>query len=57
MEEQSPAASANQPLNRHTSTVGAELVSALTVAVRISRAFAIELRTALAEAEKRAVAE
>ncbi len=57
MNEHRPAARADQPLDWHAPAVRAQLIAALTVAHPIGRAAAIELRSAFAEAEDRAVAE
>src|SRR5207249_6166682 len=51
MDEQSPAVSADEPLNRHTPAVRPKLIAALTIPCRDDRSFAIELRAAFAEAK------
>ena len=55
MNEQSPPLSAHQPLDRHATTVRAELVATLAVPHRVHGASTIELRAAFAESEQRGV--
>ena len=55
MDEHAPPIGADQPLDRHPSAVGPELIAALTVPHPIGRTLAIELRSALAEPEQRSL--
>ena len=52
MDEHPPSIGPHQPLDRRTRAVGLELVAALTVAHAVGLALAIELRSALTEAEE-----
>src|ERR1019366_8620271 len=57
MDEESPAVRADDPRHRHAAAMRAELIAALTTAHAVGRSAAIELRSTLAEAEQRTVAE
>src|SRR5262249_28465934 len=53
MNEYRPAIRADQPLDRNTSTMRAQLIAALSAAHRVDGAFAIELWSAFTETEQR----
>src|SRR5262245_53712924 len=55
MSEDRPTASPYQPLNGHTPAVRAQLITALSVSIVVRRAAPVELRPALAKAERRFV--
>ena len=57
MDEHRPAAGVDQPLHRHAAAMRAQLVAALAATGADRRSAAIELRSALAEAEHRTAAE
>src|SRR5258708_10463981 len=57
MDEERPAAGADQPLHRHASAVRPQLVPALPVAHDVDGSAAIELRSAFTERQQRRVAD